>query len=88
MEITQIVIASAIAVLTAVLALVGIQVFRILKEFKKTFERINKILEDMGRVTESIARPASSAPGLFLSLKTSLKVLSAFLKRRKKGSKK
>ena len=88
MEITQIVPAFSIGVLTVVLALVGVQVIRILQEFKKTVEKINKILEDLGRVTEDVSKPTLPLSGIFLGLKTGLKVLRIILKRKKPGEKK
>jgi len=88
MEITQIVPAVSIGVLTVVLALVGVQVIRILQEFKKTVEKINKILEDLGRVTDDASRPTLPLAGIFLGLKTGLKVLRIILKQKKTGEKK
>lgn len=84
MEITQIILFSSIGVLTIVLALVGVQIIRILNEVKKTVEKTNKILDDMGKLSESIARPASSLNSAVLGLKTGFKILSLFLERKRK----
>lgn len=86
MEIVPAVLATSVGILTVVLALVGIQIIRILNEVKKSVEKANKMLDDAGRMTESLAGPTSSLSGIFFGLKTGLKVLKVLLAR-KKGKK-
>lgn len=86
MEITPAVLAASIGILTVVLALVGVQIFRILVEVKRSAEKVNKMLDDAGRVTESFAGPTSSLSGMFFGVKTGLRVLK-ILFNRKKGKK-
>ena len=83
MEITPFVLVASVATLTLVLAAVGIQIIRILGEIKKSVEKVNKILDDAGKVTENFAGPTSSVSGLFFGLKTGLKVLRVLLERKK-----
>lgn len=85
MEIVPAVLAASIGILTVTLAFVGFQIVRILSEAKKSVEKVNKMLDDAGRMTESIAGPTSSISGIFFGLKTGLKVLKVLLGRKKGG---
>lgn len=78
-DITQILIVVVVTVLTTLLTVGGIQVINILKEFRKTVEKTNKILDDAGVVSESIAKPASSFSGLIMGIKSGMEVFK-FLK--------
>ena len=73
-DITQILIVIVVTVLTTLLTVGGIQVINILKEFRKTVEKTNKILDDAGVVSESIAKPASSLSGLIMGIKSGMEV--------------
>lgn len=84
METVQIVLVGSVGLLTVVLALAGVQIIRILGEIKKTVEKINKILDDMGRVTGQVAQPESTFSGIFFGLKTGAKILRVLLARHKK----
>ena len=64
MDLTQIILSSAVFVLTTILALVGIQVFLIFKEIRQSIRKVNKILDDTGLVSESVSRQLSNVSGL------------------------
>ncbi|MDP3998397.1 MAG: hypothetical protein Q8P89_02180 [bacterium] len=87
MEPAPIVLSSAVGILTVVLALVGIQVVRILQEVRGSVQRFNKILGDVGKVTEGATSPTSSFSGMFFGAKMGLKILKTLLARHKKGEK-
>jgi len=57
---TQILLIAVVTVLTILLTIIGVQVFFILKEIKKTIEKFNKIIDDAGVISESVARPIAS----------------------------
>lgn len=59
-----------IIVLTILLLILGIQVFFILRELRKTIEKANKVLDDTGVITESVSKPISSLSSLTMGLKT------------------
>lgn len=82
-DITQILLIIVASVLTALLSIVGIQVFRILQEFQKTVEKTNKILDDVGVVSEKIARPTFSISGLIMGIRNGLEIFNVFRDRRK-----
>ena len=58
-----------IIVLTLLLIILGIQVFFILRELRKTINKTNKILDDTGAITESVSGPISSFSSIAMGLK-------------------
>ncbi|MBI4080263.1 MAG: hypothetical protein HY430_00660 [Candidatus Levybacteria bacterium] len=65
----QIILLLVIVALTVLLVLLGIQVFFILKEFRNTISKANKVLDDTGLIAQSVSRPLAS----FSSIATGLK---------------
>jgi hypothetical protein len=57
---TQVLLIVVVTTLTILLTIIGVQVFFILREFKRTIEKMNKMLDDAGTISESIARPIAS----------------------------
>lgn len=53
---TQIILAIVIVILTLLLTVIGAQVFLILREFQKTIQKMNKMLDDAGTVSGSFAK--------------------------------
>lgn len=60
MELTQILLFSVVVVLTCLLVFLGVQVFFILREARRTMEKINKLLDGANLVSDSVARPIAS----------------------------
>lgn len=60
MENTQILLIGVVTALMILLILIGIQVFFILREIQKSVQKTNKMLDDMGVISESIAKPVAS----------------------------
>jgi len=81
---TQILLVIVVSVLTAVLAVIGIQVFLILKEGKRSVEKVNKILDNAGKVSEAITKPITSLSGSLGSLSGLGGLFSWLINRRKK----
>lgn len=63
-----------IIVLTILLLVLGIQVFFILKELRKTIDKLNKVLDDTGTITESVSKPISSLSNLAVGLKAGARI--------------
>jgi hypothetical protein len=63
-----------VIVLTILLVVLGIQVFFILRELRKTVEKANKVLDDTGMITESVSKPISSLSTLAMGLKTGARI--------------
>lgn len=71
-----------ILVLTILLIVLGIQVFFILREFRKTIEKTNKVLDDTGTITKSVSGPISSLSSLTMGLKTGASIARLFNKKK------
>lgn len=82
MQITQILLIIVVTVLTVILSIIGVQVARILSEFKKTVEKMNKMMDDAGAVSGTISRSVTGMSGLVEGLKTGLSVVSWFGKKK------
>jgi len=80
----QILLVIVVIVLTALLTAIGIQVYLILKEAKKSVEKVNKILDDTGTITESVAKPVSSLSSSITNFSGVAGILSLLLKKKKK----
>ncbi len=63
-----------LVVLTALLVVLGIQVFFILRGVRETIAKANKVLDDTGSITESVSGPI----GLLSDFSTNVKVGSLF----------
>lgn len=70
-DITQFVLIFVVVSLTIVLLIIGFHTINILKELKNTIIKVNKILDDTGQISESVAKPMSSFSGFLLGLKSS-----------------
>lgn len=79
MDATQIVLIGAVTILTIVLSLTGIQVYFILREFRQTVKKINKMLDDGGIISGSVASLVERIAGV-----TGLAGLLAWLTKRNK----
>ena len=84
MDTAQIVIILVVLVLTTLLVATGIQFFKILGEFRKTVQKINKMLDDGGLITETVAKSVAGLSGVGAGIKTALSVFNLF-KRTKHG---
>jgi hypothetical protein len=70
-----------IIILTILLIVLGVQVFFILRELRRTLEKANKILDDTGSITESVSGPISSLSTLVTGLKTGASIAKYFKKK-------
>jgi hypothetical protein len=83
MDAAQMLLLAVIVILTLILVLLGIQVFLILKEFRRTVLKVNKVLDDTGVISESIATPVSNLSGIFGGVKAGLSLLTMLKKKKK-----
>lgn len=72
-----------IIILTVLLVILGIQVFFILRGLRITIEKLNKVLEDAGSITESVSKPISSLSTLAMGLKTGATIAKIFQGKKK-----
>lgn len=79
----QAVLLFVLFVLTVLVLVLGVQVFFILRELRRTVIKANKVLDDAGVITESVSGPVASLSSLATGIKTG--ALLAGLLKRKKG---
>lgn len=65
----QILLFIVIITLTVLLLVLGIQTFFILRDFRKTISKANKVLDNTGEITESVSAPLSSLSSVLMGLK-------------------
>ena len=75
----QAVLLFVIILLSILLVVLGVQVFLILREFKGTIRRANKVLDNTGVITEGISEPVSLISNLFSNTST-LGAVAKFIK--------
>lgn len=56
----QLVVLLILVVVTIVFVIIGIQVFYILRELRKTVMKANKVLDNTSSITESVSTPLSA----------------------------
>lgn len=87
-DITQFVLISVVISLTVVLVVVGIQTIGILKELRISLTKMNKILDDTGTISESVAKPIAAASNFLVGVKgiSVFNGLLTILRKHKKSS--
>jgi len=81
MDPVQLVIIIVTIVLTILVVVLGVQVWFILKEIRLSFQKINKMLDDAGRVSGTVSEGFSGMTGLVNGLKAGLSLFSNFRKK-------
>lgn len=66
---TQALLGFVILVVTGMLAVLCVQVYFILREFRKTITKANKVLDDTSVISESVSKPVSMVSALLTGLK-------------------
>lgn len=87
-DLTQVLLVIVITTLTIILTFIGVQIIYILREVRKSIEKMNKMLDDAGMITESIAHPIAGLGGMVDGLKSGVKAVETignFLSRKKKN---
>lgn len=82
---TQILLIIVVSVLTAVLAVIGIQIFLILKEGRRSVEKVNKMLDDAGTISSAITKPIASLSNSLSGLSGISGLLGWLVNRKKKN---
>ncbi|MDO8551563.1 MAG: hypothetical protein Q7S03_02685 [bacterium] len=74
MEWTQVILILSIAALTVILVLVGFQVFLIFREFRSSVKKLNRVLDDAGSVSGTVARQVTNVGDFITSAKTTFEL--------------
>jgi predicted AlkP superfamily phosphohydrolase/phosphomutase len=77
-QLTIILISVALAVLIIVL---GVQVWFILKEVRNSFHKMNKMLDDVGKVSGAVSEGIVGMTGFMTGLKTGISAITSLLHR-------
>ena len=80
MDSAQIILITVIVILTILLLALGVQVFFILREFKKTVSKANKVLDNTSVITQSVSAPISSLSSIATGIKTGATFINLFKK--------
>ncbi len=67
---TQFLLVFVIVVITVMLSVISVQIYFILREFRKTITKANKVLDDTGVISESVSKPINLISGILVGLKT------------------
>lgn len=81
---TQILLISAITVMTVLLTILGIQLLFVLKDLRRLLTKTNKIIDQLEKVGVSFGQGYSEIVGFFSGLKHLLSVLDLLAKKKKK----
>jgi len=84
MDTAQLLLLVVIVILSIVLIALGVQVFFILRDFRKTVRKANKVLDDTGIITESISGPVSNLSMLSSGIKAGAFIASLLQGKKKK----
>ncbi len=77
----QLVLLFVIAVLTILLVILGVQVFFILKDLRKTIVKANKVLDNAGSITDNVSGPIASLSSIASNVKAgSLLTVAKFVR--------
>lgn len=76
MEPTQLVIIIISLTLAALFVILGIQVYHILTEVRTSLRKVNKMLDDMGRVSGTVGDTVSNVGGFVSGLKAGLSAIA------------
>jgi hypothetical protein len=71
----QLLLFLVISVLTAILTACGIQIYYVLKELRESVKKVNKILDDAGIVSSSVAKPIAGISGFITGLKSGAEIV-------------
>lgn len=74
-DLSQVLLVIVITTLTILLTFIGIQIVFILREVRRAIEKMNKMLDDAGMITESIAHPISGLGGMIDGIKSGVKAI-------------
>lgn len=80
MDSAQIILIAVIILLTVLLFALGVQVFFILREFRKTVSKANKVLDNTNVITQSVSAPISSLSSIATGIKTGATFINLFKK--------
>ncbi len=73
-DITQILLILVVVVLTVLLCVIGVQVYFLLKEVKKSIDKLNHFLDNAEEITENIGKPIAGLTGILAGVREGFKL--------------
>ncbi len=78
MDPVQLTIIAISIVITVLIVFLGVQVWYILKEIRSSLQKVNKMLDDAGKVSGTVTQGVSSMAGMLEGIRTGLSLFSSF----------
>ncbi len=70
MDPAQIILLLVVIVLTLVLVVLGVQAFYVLREFRQTLSKTNRILDTAGQITQNLSNPINTFSSVLTGFRT------------------
>lgn len=86
-DISQVLIASAITIMTVILTVVGVQLIVFLRELSRTMKRINGIVDELEKIGMHVGHGASELVGFVSGIKGFIKIVDLLSKKKKNDKK-
>lgn len=83
MDITQIVIAICLSIITLTIVAGFVVVIRLIDDLRKLLNQFSPIIDNANLISSSIARPVSSASDFLMGFKNGFKLFNSFSKTKK-----
>jgi len=84
MDTTQIVLLSVIIVLSIFLVVLGVQLFFVLKDLRKSLSRMNRLFDDADQLVSEVKKPIAKASNLFMAFSTGASIVNILKKGKRK----
>lgn len=81
MDITQVMIVISLLVVSVAIGVCTFYFVGLIKEIRITVTKVNTILDDAERITDSISRPVSSFSEFLMGFRNGVKVFNTFFKK-------
>lgn len=86
-DISQVLIASAITIMTVIVTIVGIQLILFLRETQKTVKRVNGIVDELEKIGMHVGHGANEIVGFVSGIKGFFKIVDLLSKKKKHDKK-
>lgn len=80
MDLTQTVLLAVIIVLTVALVFLGVQVYFVLKDLRKTLFRMNRLFDDANELVAEVKKPIEKAGTFFTAVTTGANLINLLKK--------
>lgn len=82
--INQFLLLIVITVLATILSVAGIEVIKILKDFRTSLQKLNQVLDEVHLISSSIAKPVVGISNFLSGLKSGVEIVNLLLSAKKR----